>query len=123
MKALAQGGVDLNQRDANGRTPLHHAAIHNAVPTARTLLKMGNVDVDARDAMGDTPLALAKRAGHAVMARTLQNQGAQSTPEPLARFKTTCCTGYSCVIYEFGRITWQHARWLQYRSWNVVPFL
>lgn len=61
--ALNQG-LDINARDAEGRTPLAVALTKNDRPTAERLLALG-ADVDAADHAGRTPLMIAAIQGNA----------------------------------------------------------
>ncbi|MDF1504028.1 ankyrin repeat domain-containing protein [Roseisolibacter sp. H3M3-2] len=61
--------------DAEGRTPLHLAAMGGHAATVELLLH-NNADPDARDAAGRTALALAEAAGHALVAALLREAGA-----------------------------------------------
>ncbi|MDF1910302.1 ankyrin repeat domain-containing protein [Mycolicibacterium smegmatis] len=48
-------GLDINEADEAGLTPLHHACIHWSYESAKILLEAG-ADVDPRDQWGNTPL-------------------------------------------------------------------
>ena len=50
-------GADVNQRDENGQTPLHHAAQSGSTQVAQTLIERG-AKVNSRDNEGRTPSAL-----------------------------------------------------------------
>jgi ankyrin repeat protein len=59
---LMENGADPQERDAGGRTGLHHAALLVAPAVAYAFLAEG-CSVLATDAKGDTPLAVAARKG------------------------------------------------------------
>ena len=59
--------LDLNERDANGRTPLHHAVLRDNTHYV-TVLLLGGADVNVEDNDGASPahLAISLRKAHVV---------------------------------------------------------
>ena len=55
---LMLNGAQINARDADKRTALHHASIHNRIGVACQLLKR-RVDLDAVDSAGKSALEIA----------------------------------------------------------------
>ena len=67
--------ADPNARDADGRTPLIHAAIDDRVEAARILLQ-AKADVDAQDRSGNSALHYAAQEFHGEIGRLLVENGA-----------------------------------------------
>ena len=65
-------GVDVNKRDAEGWTPLHHAAMTRYRDYAELLLDCPGIDVAAVTPKGMTALGLAERYGHENVAEVLR---------------------------------------------------
>jgi ankyrin repeat protein len=73
--ALLDGDSGLvGKQDADGQTPLHHAASEGHAELARLLVERGS-DVGARDAQERTPLHVAANAGDAEMVKLLLDAG------------------------------------------------
>ena len=73
MQWLATGDVDA--KDSDGRTALHHAASSGYAELARSLLENG-ASPDIQDVNGQTPLHAAAHAGSASAVRVLLDAGA-----------------------------------------------
>ncbi|MFF0532713.1 ankyrin repeat domain-containing protein [Nocardia amikacinitolerans] len=74
---LLASGLDPNDRDNDGVTPLHGAAQYDGLDTVRVLLDAG-AEVDAQDNQGDTPLFYALRSpwSTAAVVQLLRERGA-----------------------------------------------
>ena len=79
VTTLLTNGADPRQADADGNTPLHHAA-RSSDPGVVALLRDAAAELDARNAEGVTPLGIACIAGNWRLARFLLERGAR--PEP-----------------------------------------
>lgn len=74
--ALSRVKLDQNQRDANGRTPLHQAVAANATDSALWLLDTGKAPVNVADSHGETPLMRAAWLGNTTVVGALIERGA-----------------------------------------------
>ena len=74
LERLLAGGQDANAADANGWTPLMHAALHGSEDAARCLIEHG-AGVNATSARGGTALMTAAAKGHEGIVRLLLTQG------------------------------------------------
>ena len=74
---MLRRGVDVNARNAEGRTALMFAVINMHAATVQTLLEFG-ADVNAQADDGFTPLILAACSGDARIAQALLNNGADT---------------------------------------------
>ncbi len=70
LASLIKSGADLNQKDEEGNTVLHIAALHGATEVASKLVQSG-VNVDSLNNKGETPLMVATRAGQVGTIRSL----------------------------------------------------
>lgn len=61
VRALLDGGVDVNALSRHGDTALHRAVMYGRVDIVRLLLERG-ADVNAEDGDGRTPLSFANRS-------------------------------------------------------------
>ncbi len=78
IKFLAQNGADINNKDALGLVPLHHAVQHENSDVAHALIQEG-CDVYARNPVsGSYPLHMAARKGCMHTARILVDHGGAS---------------------------------------------
>ena len=81
VKALLGNKADVNNRGAQGHTPLHQAVRSGSKETVELLLSMG-AEINAKTADGVTPLCLAKRTGHRSVAELLLARGADPALQP-----------------------------------------
>jgi|GEM_PF-2933247 ankyrin repeat protein len=79
-RLLIEAGAALDGRDADGLTPLHHAALNGYAECAKVLMN-AHVDEGATNAAGQTALDLAVAAGQAEVAAVLR-RGAPAEPPP-----------------------------------------
>ena len=49
VRYLIGQGADVNQKDPDGRTPLHHAAVLNAIAILKDLLQVDGIKVNEKD--------------------------------------------------------------------------
>ena len=56
---LIEDGVDVNCKDSQGKTPLHHAAERGNMEAVLRLYRASNLDLDSQDVKGRTALHLA----------------------------------------------------------------
>lgn len=75
LASLIAKGADVNQRDSDGRTALHHAVINGDEGIVQALL-CANADVHIADSDGWTPLHFAARGYHLALAEVLLEAGA-----------------------------------------------
>ncbi|QHE84383.1 ankyrin repeat domain-containing protein [Hydrogenophaga sp. BPS33] len=76
MYLLAQTGIDVNQGNGEGKTPLQMAAQRGLLVITQQLLAQSKIRVDAINASGSTAFHAAIAHGHLAVARLLMNKGA-----------------------------------------------
>ncbi len=110
--SLLTRGADAFGADAQGRTPLHHAACANLAPVLDALLARG-ADPNARDRGGATPLHVALDAGRDALplARALVAHGAD--PERAA------ANGETPLGLALARGNSQLEYWLRWQGWPL----
>ncbi len=63
LKFLLQIGASWQHKDAQGRTPLHYAVLHDSVECAKLLLKRSVEVARCRDVRGQTAMGLVMAKG------------------------------------------------------------
>ncbi|MDQ3039492.1 MAG: ankyrin repeat domain-containing protein, partial [Pseudomonadota bacterium] len=79
VMTLLANGADSRAADADGNTPLHHAA-RSSDPGVAALLLDAGAQVDTVNAEGVSPLGIACAAGNWRLARFLLERGAKAEP-------------------------------------------
>ncbi|XP_019185177.1 PREDICTED: potassium channel SKOR-like isoform X2 [Ipomoea nil] len=85
LKSLIRAGADPNNKDYDGRSPLHLAASTGYEAIALYLIQQG-VDLNAPDNFGNTPLLEAIKNGHDRVASVLVKEGASLKIENAGSF-------------------------------------
>ena len=76
LQALLAGRIDIDARDASGRTALMLAVLHDQTEAVNSLLAAG-ADPNAADASGTTPLGAAVTGAQPEIAAALRQAGAR----------------------------------------------
>ena len=74
-RLLKMNGVNVNERDSDGATPLMHASSGNFLPVVELLVKKGRADVNLGDNKGFTPLFLSAQMNNPVVVTWLIDKG------------------------------------------------
>lgn len=80
VMTLLANGADVHATDAEGNTPLHHAA-RSSDPGVAALLRDAGADLNAVNGAGVSPLGSACASGNWRLARFLLERGARPEPE------------------------------------------
>lgn len=82
---LMENGADINMKDANGFTPLHHTVARNTVdrPTFTFIIEH-NADLNIRNNAGNTPLTIAAMKRYTDIVTTLLEHGATVTQHDIS---------------------------------------
>lgn len=75
IEQLIHMGMNVDERDHNGQTPLHYAAMVGNITAAKKLIELG-ADINAKDYFGRTPYNRAATKGHPLMMKLFQAKGA-----------------------------------------------
>lgn len=76
VRELIAGGLDVNLRQSNGETPLHHAVDRGNLPLVLALLDAPQIKVNAADRRGTRPIHSAVRENHPEIVDALSRRGA-----------------------------------------------
>lgn len=101
---ILEQGVDVNSRDAYGKTPLHYAAECFGNPEIVRLLLKSGADVNAREGPrkdGATPLYHACAKGYEAAVKQLLDAGADpklTSAEGYTPLYVACCAGSAPVV-------------------------
>ena len=96
LMQLLGNGSSVNARDSDGRTVLHHAAVHGQESLVASLLE-SEVKVDAADEGGWTPLLCASSAGHDIICAALLSAGAAINARAESGCSPLICEECRCV--------------------------
>ena len=78
---LRKRGIDVNQPNSDGATPLFTAAQNGKARLVKLLLGQKDINVNKVTKKGDTPLAIALEKGHGTVATLLEKRLTELPPD------------------------------------------
>ncbi len=105
LSATTTSGIQINEKDSAGWTPLHFAVDRGHIKVLALLLCTTGIEINEKDGIGSTPLHLAAERGHIQILGLLLNatgikvnetDTSGSTPLHLA-----ACKGHEVIVHMF----------------------
>lgn len=95
VAGMLRSGVDVDLRDPEGMTLLHHAALAGQIEVARCLVAAG-ATVDAQGGKRVTPICVAARRGHWQLVYFLLKRGSRAEPTADGTSLAAFARGHGC---------------------------